>query len=304
MTPDNHTIEEFRLEVGDGHQLYVQTWGNSKGIPVFFLHGGPGSGCKDSHKKFFDPKKHYAVFFDQRGCGKSTPYGSLENNTTDKLAEDINKIADRLGLKKVTLTGGSWGSCLALYYAIKNPERVERLVIRGVFTGRKAEVEFLDKGGFKAFYPDAWEAYEQTVPPEHRADPSAYHHKRIAEGSAEEKLISAHAYGTLEGSIVQLDDRSSLTPVEEYDPAGNIIESFYMYNQCFMEDGYILKNASAITVPVAIVQGRYDMICPPVTAYLLHQALPDSSLIWTQAGHSGSDRSNFEAVRGILANLR
>ncbi len=178
MTPDDFTNQELFLDVGDGHQLYVHDWGRADAaIPIVFLHGGPGNGCDDRDKQKFDPAKQRLIFHDQRGSGKSIPLGSLENNTTSDLVEDIEKIARRLKLRNFVITGGSWGSCLALAYGIKYPKRLTGMVLQGLFTGSQDEISWLGKGRFREFYPDAWNRYSEATPPEYRSDPSAYHSK-------------------------------------------------------------------------------------------------------------------------------
>lgn len=165
MKPDAFTIAEHHLDVGHKHRLYIQDWGDKKAkTPIIFLHGGPGGQCKDKHKTPFDPATQRVIFFDQRGCGKSTPVGHWHHNNTQELAADITKIANFLGIDTFILTGSSWGSCLALYYALCVPLRVKALVISGVFTGSQAEIDWIDKGLFRAHFPEAWERYEQTVP--------------------------------------------------------------------------------------------------------------------------------------------
>lgn len=304
MTPDQYTIQELFIDAGNGHQLYVHQWGNPKATPIFNLHGGPGDGSKDSHKKYFDPTQHHVIFFDQRGCGRSIPYGSLEHSTTQDLVSDIQKIADKLQLNNFVVTGASWGACLALAYAIEHPERVKALLLRGIFTGSHDEIEWLGQGRFKTFYPDVWEKYLQTVPKTHRKNPTSWHYKQALEGSEEAMRTSCHAYGSLAGAILSLDDR--FTPYElgdDYNPYPARTEIHYMANNCFMPDKHILSSAHKLTMPVWIVQGRYDMICPPDTAYQLHKATPNSKLIWTIAGHSGGDRETNSVIRALLLHV-
>ncbi len=220
MTPDKFTNQELMLDVGDGHTLYIQDWGNKTAKnPIIYIHGGPGSGCKDRYKDSYDPQIHRVIFFDQRGSGKSTPYGSLDHNTTDDLVEDIEKIANKLKLTKFMLNGGSWGSTLALAYAIKHPKRVTGIFMRGVFTGRKSEIEWFDNGLYRLFYPERWEAYQQTVPKTHQNDPTAWHAKHIL-GTDEAKMrTSAHAYSAVESSLMTLDDRWTAPKLDEdFDP--------------------------------------------------------------------------------------
>lgn len=303
MTPDEFTNQELFLDVGDGHQLYVQDWGNKNAKhPIVFLHGGPGGGVSNKYRQRFVPELQRVIFFDQRGCGKSLPTGSREHNTTDKMVDDIEKIALRLKLDSFILVGGSWGSTLALAYCIKYPQRVHAMVINGIFTGRKSEIEWLDKGRFQTYFPDLWEKYLEQTPPAHRNDPSTYHFKRALgedEGAAKQ---SAYAYENVEGALLGLDDRYTPQDYDEYDPTGIKIEIHYLANGCFMPENYILDNAYKLTMPVWIVQGRYDMVCPPETAYTLHKQLPNSRLIWTVAGH-GNDRANYDVNRTLLLQM-
>lgn len=301
MTPDESTITETYIDTGDGHQLYVQDWGNATAkTPIIFLHGGPGSQVKNSHRQNFNPFEHRVIFFDQRGCGRSLPYGSLTYNTTAHLIEDIIKIADKLGLTKFGLYGASWGSLLALAFAIKYPERVAQMVLSGLFTGTAAEINYLDRGGFRPFFPDAWDNFLASTPKSHRADPSDYHFKRILGDNPMSARESAYIYSHLEGSLLRLDDRFSSEDPATFDATGTIIEVYYLANHCFLADRYIMDNAHKIKCHVWLVQARYDFVCPPQTAYDLHQVLPNSTLFWTMAGH-GNDRSTYDVIRTIFA---
>lgn len=302
MTPDEHTNKEFYIEVGDGRELYVQDWGNKKAKhPIVFLHGGPGGCSDDRAKAVFSPSsQHRVIFFDQRGCGKSLPYGSLKKNTTPNLVEDITKIADQLKLKQFVLVGGSWGSTLALAYALKYPKRIAALVLNGIFTGSLDEIKWLDRGGFRVFFPDVWERYVQTVPKSHRNNPSEYHFTRILGDDESADRTSGHAYQTLEGSVMALDDRFQPDDITEFDATGIRTEVHYMANGCFMPDRHILNNAKKLTMPIWLVQGRYDMVCPPSTAYELHQKLPNSHLIWTVGNHRTGERETSSVIKTIL----
>lgn len=286
MTPDTYTIQELQLDVGDGHNLYVHDWGNpSAAHPIIYLHGGPGGRVDDKKKYLFDPSRQRVVFFDQRGSGASTPSGTLEHNTTQDLIGDITKIIDKLEIAKFVLHGTSWGSTLALAYAIAYPNRVHALVIGGIFTGSTAEIEWQDKGTCKLFFPDIWDAYEERTPEEFRTDPTAYHHEKILHGTPDEQKASGFAFENLESGLAFLDDRPRPIAYEEYDPASIRLEVHYLQNRCFLPERYILDRADSLPMPVFIVQGRYDMICPPVTAYELAKRLPRSELYWTTAGH-------------------
>lgn len=304
MIPDTHTIQEVQLPVGDGHELYVQLWGKKSAHTTFiYLHGGPGSGCHDGHKAYFDPAKHQVIFFDQRGCGKSMPYGSLQNNTTEDLVRDISKVADHFGIEKFVLVGRSWGSCLALAYALVNPTKVSAMVIGGIFTGSQSEIDFIEQGEFKAFFPEAWEAFLARTPEKFRNNPAKYHQKRMFEGNEKAALESAYAFAELEGSLVRLDDRHAEQDKTTFDPVSTRIEIHYTANRCFMEDEYIFTNASKLNMPVKIIQGRYDAVCKPAAAHRLHSALPNSQLTWTIAGHSSSDRANFDVTKALIETM-
>lgn len=301
MNKDEYTISEKMLDVGDGHTLYVQEWGNSDAsAPVIFLHGGPGSQIKDKHKRPFDPKTQRVIFFDQRGCGKSTPYGSIENNNTDKLVEDVSKVADAFSAKTFILNGSSWGSTLALAYLLAHPKRVHALVIGGIFTGSKTESDWIDEGQFKVFFPEVWQAFLDKTPAKHHDYPAKYHFDKVINGTAKEQKLSGYAYSCLESGVLQLDDRQSPENYKDYDPASIRIEMHYLANDWFLPERYILDNAHKLKMPVHIVQGRYDMVCPPIAAYELHNSLPDSKIYWTLSGHK-HEHEGENIFRSIFA---
>lgn len=303
MQKDSYTNKELMLDVGDGHKLFVIDWGNSEAkTKVIFLHGGPGGSVKDWHKAAFDPKIHHVIFFDQRGSGKSTPTGSLKNNTTQDLVEDISKIAKKFKFDTFYLHGSSWGSTLALAYSLAHPENVKGLVIGGVFTGSKAESDWIDNGEFKTFYPDVWQAYLERTPEKFRGNPTSYHFDKALNGKPKEQKASAYAYECLETGVIKLDDRFTPDNFDDYDQSKIRVEIYYLANNCFMLDRHILDSAHKLTMPVWIVQGRYDMVCPPMTAFELHQKLPNSKIYWTLAGHAHEHegenvfRSIFEGI--------
>lgn len=286
MTPDEFTIKEHMLPVGNGHTLYVHDWGNKKAKkPIIYLHGGPGGNCKDKNKKLFNPKTQRVIFFDQRGGGRSTPAGKWHHNTTQHMAADITAVADKLNIDKFILTGGSWGSCLALYYAISAPSRVHALVITGVFTGSQTEIDWLDQGLFKSHFPDAWDNYLAQTPKTYHANPSDYHFKHALGTDEKKAKQSAYAYSVLEGSVIALDDTFIAPDYEEFDPAGIQIEMRYLSKRCFLPDNYILKRVSKLKMPIHIVQGRYDMVCTPAIAYEVAQKAQNTTLTWVIAGH-------------------
>lgn len=277
LSVDKFTIKEHRFKTNDAsHTLYVQEWGNLNGAPVLFLHGGPGSGCNDGHKNYFDAEKHRVVFIDQRGSGKSRPYGSLENNTTEHLLDDIKLTRDRLEIEKwAAVHGRSWGSTLSLCYAIKYPDHIDKLIIGGIFLATKPEVEWLEKAEFRTFYPEV----------------------------EEQKKITPYTYAKLVIPTVKIDDRYSMPDPEDFEEEKFKIELHYTKNGCFLPPDHILDNAPKLSMPVDIVQGRYDMMTPPVAAYKLHQKLQNSRLHWTIAGHAGSDRANYDVTKALLSQV-
>lgn len=303
MTPDEFTRREEWLDVGDGHQLYVHDWGNPDAeAPILFLHGGPGSGCQDSYKTTFDPAVQRVIFFDQRGAGRSLPSGSRKHNTTPDLVEDIERIVVHLKLRTVILTGGSWGSCLALAYGIRYPKRVTTMVLRGIFTGSQAEIDWISQGHFAPFFPETWDRYLDATPAKYRDNPSAYHFQRAFGNDPAAVKASAYAVNCLEGAILSLDDRFTPQPFETFESDGTLIEMHYMANRCFMPDRHILDNAHQLKMPVWLIQGRYDMVCPPATAYELEQRLGRGRLVWTVAGHGG-ERALYDIHRSLLLQL-
>ena len=292
------------LDVGDGHSLYVQDWGNKSAVtPIISLHGGPGSNASDKQKISFDPKVHRVIFFDQRGCGLSQPFTCLENNDTWKQIADISKIADHLKIEKFTITGASWGSCLALVYAINNPGRVVNMVLMGIFTGTKNEVDWIAKGGYKNFFPDVWEKFLDNTPLEDHEEADKYHFDRILGDDMESSIKSSVVLSDTELSIMSLDDRYMPFSEDGYDNSHARMETHYLSNNCFLEDNYILNNSDKLTMPIWFIQGRYDMVCPPINAWNLHKQIPSSKLTFTMAGHDFA-RSTYDTYSTILANLQ
>jgi proline iminopeptidase len=285
MNSDEYFNQELWLDVGNGHKLYVVDWGNKEAkTPIIFLHGGPGGSVKDRSKNSFNPTTERVIFFDQRGCGKSTPYGSRKNNTTEDIANDITKIAQKLKLNKFYLYGYSWGSTLALYYAITRPEKLAGIVIGGVFSGSKQEINDMYDSA-KVFYPDLWDKVLSDTPAKYRDDPTSYHHDKALNGIKTEQKKSTYVMDYLEGALCNFDDRTVPDNFDEYDPLGMQIELHYLANNCFMADNFILDNAAKIKVPVYIVQGRFDMVCRPDFAYKISKLIPKCKLYWTTSNH-------------------
>ncbi len=304
MTADGFTISEELLEVGDGHRVYVQDWGAPDAArAVLSLHGGPGTACSDSHKEYFDGWRQRVIFHDQRGVGNSEPYGSLENNTTQDLIRDIVKILDHCGVEQAVVMGGSWGSCLALAFAVAHPERVHSLVLYGVMTPRQEEMAWLNEGRYRTFFPEVWRWYLDRTPVEHHDDPTGYHFARLLGDDETAQRESAYAYTTVDSAVLQLDDRFKPAPFQEdFDPAPARTQAHYFTNSHFLPDGHVLDNADVLTMPVYMVQGRYDMICPPTTAYRLVEQLPRGELIWALSGHA-PNRESWNLLRTLLLEL-
>lgn len=286
------------LDVGDGHSLYYELCGNPKGKPVLFLHGGPGAGCSDNNRRYFNPKAWNIILFDQRGAGRSRPFCSTKANTTWKLVSDVRQLLQFLDVKKAFLFGGSWGSTLALVYAIKHPETVTGMALRGVFLGREKDILYTYGGGVRDFFPDAWERFSGRVPQSLRNKKRGVidHYVRMMQ-SRNKKTANKYAFefAHYELSLLKLrmPEKAVRKALKEFRyKSMGVIESYYMKRNCFLPEGYILKNIGRIRKlkPVSIVQGRYDVICPPYQAWELHRALPKSRLFLVTAGHGSSEK--------------
>lgn len=286
MINDEFTNNNIMLPVGNGHKIHIVDWGNKAAkVPFLVLHGGPGSCIKENHKTTFDPQKHRVIFFDQRGCGESLPAGSLEHNTTDYLVSDITKILDHLKIKKVNIYGYSWGSTLALVYTIRHPERIENVVIGGVYAGIN-DYESVFLSHCKTFFPEVYDRIIEMTPAEHHENIASYHINKTLHSTAKEQKFSAYVLATLESSISNnQEDLSTPINFEEFEPTTARIEAHYISNNCFLEDNYILNNADKIKSPVYIVQGRTDFVCPPNFAYALSKKIKNAKLSWAVSNH-------------------
>ncbi len=295
------TYRSGYLKVTNGHELYYEACGNPKGIPVLFVHGGPGGGFSDHDKVYFNPKKYNIIFFDQRGAGRSKPFASLKNNKTQDLVEDINRLLDFLELKKVFLFGGSWGSTLSLVYGIQNPKRLSGMMLRGIFLSTQKECDFyLKGGGAKTFFPEAWERFCRIVPKRFHNDPARYYLKQMQSKNEKVSDRYAYEYAYYELSMYKLfmsdKDIRAFLKVFDYRAMGTI-ECYYVNHRCFLEDDYILKNVSKIShLPISIVHGRYDVLVPPRCAYELHKKLKKSKLQMVTAGHASSEPEIFKVL--------
>jgi proline iminopeptidase len=280
------------LETGDGHTLYWETCGNPDGKPALFLHGGPGGGCSTDNRRLFDPDKYRIVLFDQRGAGRSRPLGSLENNTTQHLVADIERLRAHLRIERWhVVLGGSWGATLALAYAQAHPRFVKALVLRGVFTARQREIDWLYGDGARHMYPEAHAAFMNHLSQDERGDVIGAFYRRLTCGNEAVELLAAAAWCGYESQLLTLLPRGmpfSGGTASPHTRALARIEAHYFAHRTFMEEGQILARAHRLhDISGVIVQGRYDVVTPPVTAYELHQAWPMARLeIVPDAGHA------------------
>ncbi len=298
------------LSVGDGHEIHVESVGRTGGIAAVYLHGGPGSGCQPDHRRLFDPERFHAVLFDQRGAGRSRPKGRREDNTLPHLIADMEKIREQFGFERWMVVGGSWGATLALAYAQAHPERVSGIVLRATFLGTRAELEgaFLD--ALPRFYPDLSEDFLGVLPEQERARPLDAYYRRILDpdphvhGPAArawhdtERILSEHVPGRVRIDPASLNSSRPL-------PATPVMEAHYFRNDCFMKPGQLLAEAGRLaSIPGLIVQGRYDLLCPPATSHALAAAWPGSQVRLVEgAGHSLYDPGIRDAVMRAIADL-
>lgn len=290
------------LPVSALHTVYFEESGNPDGIPAVFLHGGPGSGTEPVHRRFFDPERYRIVLLDQRGAGRSTPHAELRENTTWDLVADLEKLREHLGIGRWVVFGGSWGSTLALAYAERHPERVLGLVLRGIFTLRRKELLWFYQDGASWLFPDAFAEYRNFIPPAERGDLMAAYYRRLTSDDASVRLAAARVWSTWEARTSKLivsEDLVAKYNDEAFALAFARIECHYFVNGGFFaRDDQLLADAHRLRdIPGVVVQGRYDVVCPPISAWELSQAWPEARLhIVPDAGHSA-----FE--RGIEARL-
>jgi len=283
-----------RLKVDPPHELYVEECGNPEGIPVCFVHGGPGAGCEEMHRRFFDPNVYRVVLFDQRGAGRSTPHACLEGNTTQNLVADMERIREHLGIEKWMLFGGSWGSTLSLVYAETYPERVSAMVLRGIFLCRPWEIRWFYQEGANRLFPDYWQEFIAPIPDVERGDLLQAHYKRLTGSDEVARMHSAKAWSLWEGRTLTLVPN---THVLEFFGSPHValalarIEAHYFIHDTFLQPNQILANAGRLKqIPGVIVHGRYDVVCPIQNAWDLSRAWPDARLeIVADAGHSAAE---------------
>ena len=302
-------IEPYRTDsfrVSDIHELYFELCGNPQGKPVFVLHGGPGAGCSPYMRQFFNPEKFLVILYDQRGAGKSRPFGEIRQNTTQDLVEDIERLRQHLKLGKIILFGGSWGTTLAFAYAETYPENVSGIVLRGVFTATKEEIDHYYHGGVRTFFPDAYDKLLSVLPDSTVRPLPEYLFKLVqtrdsADGGKYSRAWARYEtkIGMLEVSDAFLDKiRSSIPEADKKAYVLALFENYYMANGCFLQEGQLWRDLGKIAdIPIVMVNGRYDAICLPVTAYRLHQRLPKSKLVIAEsAGHWMGEKSIEQAL--------
>jgi len=297
-------IDPYHMEtlaVDQTHRLHLETCGTAQGLPVVFLHGGPGSGCEPWHRRFFDPAAYRIVLFDQRGCGRSRPHASLEDNTTAHLVSDMERIREHLGIERWVVFGGSWGSTLALAYAEAHPERVLGLVLRGIFLCRPRDIHWFYQEGAGRLFPDYWEDYLAPIPESERDEMVSAYHRRLTGEDEVARMAAAKAWSEWEGRTATLLPNPGV--VDHFrDPHVALslarIECHYFMNQSFLEPNQLLRDAHRLAdIPGTIVHGRYDVVCPLDQAHALHRAWPRAKLeIIPDAGHSAGEPGIVDAL--------
>lgn len=301
LYPPTSPYVQHSLQVDSLHTLHIEECGNPKGVPVLFVHGGPGGGYGSIHRQFFDPKQYRIILFDQRGCGQSHPHACLTNNTTAHLIEDIEKIRRHLDIDEWLLFGGSWGSTLSLLYAQSYPERVLGLILRGIFLCRKQDVNWFYQKGADRFYPDYWKEFIAPIAPEKRHNMIEAYHELLTSNNELARMRAAEAWSVWEGRTSNLE--TDPDTVNHFgDPFHALamarIECHYFFHEAFIQKNQILQNSAAIYhIPTTIVHGRYDMVCPVNQAFELHEALPNAKLvICNKSGHSAMEQEITQAL--------
>ena len=304
LYPPSDPFDQRMLDVGDGHKVYVEQCGRRDGIPVVVLHGGPGGGCSPAMRRYFDPEVYRVILFDQRGCGRSRPHASVENNTTWHLVSDIELIRETLGIDKWMVFGGSWGATLSLIYGITHPDRTAALILRGVFLMTQAELAWFYGGGASQFWPDLWERFADIIPKDEQDNFITAYHRRLFCGDMMIETRFARAWASWENALASIESNGAGGEgPAEYARAFARLENHYFHNAGFLDsDGWILDNVNRIAnIPGIIVQGRFDMICPPTSAYGLSQKWDRGRLrIVGKAGHALSEAGiSAELVRAM-----
>ncbi len=299
-----------RLRVSSEHELYFEECGNPQGKPALFVHGGPGAGCDDRARCFFDPDAYRIILFDQRGCGRSRPRASLVDNTTWHLVADMEALRTHLGIERWLVFGGSWGSTLGLAYAQAHPARVSELVLRGIFMLSQFELRWFYQEGANALFPERWEHYIAAIPPAERSDLIQAFHRRLTSGERSAMVAAARAWSSWEAATSYLhvnEDNLQKWGEEEFAICVARIECHYFVNRGFLDtEDQLLRNVSRIRhLPGVIVQGRYDVVCPMRTAWSLHQAWPEAEFrVVADAGHSAFEAGNTHELVSATDRFR
>ena len=304
LYPPIDPFDQRMLPVGNGHLVYVEQCGNPDGIPVVVLHGGPGGGCSPSMRRYFDPDKYRVILFDQRGCGRSRPHASVTDNTTWHLVADIELIRETLGIAQWAVFGGSWGATLSLIYAQAHPSVVTNLILRGVFLMTQAELDWFYGGGAGKFWPEVWERFTKLIPADEQDDFIAAYHRRLFSGDLRIEQEYGRAWSAWENALASIHSSGgSHEGPSGYARAFARLENHYFINGGFLDfDGQILAQIDRIAhIPGVIVQGRYDMICPPTSAHAISKVWPKSTLKMVRnAGHALSEPGiSAELVRAM-----
>ena len=304
LYPPLDPFDQRIVDVGDGHKVYVEQCGNPAGIPVVVLHGGPGGGCSPAMRRYFDPAKYRIVLFDQRGCGRSRPHASVVANTTWHLVADIELIRVTLGIDRWIVFGGSWGATLALIYAQTHPENVAALALRGVFLMTQGELDWFYGGGAGRFWPDLWQRFVQLVPEDERGNLIEAYHKRLFSGDMMTETKYARAWAQWENALAAIDsDGVTGESPADYARAFARLENHYFQHSGWLDSEHqiLARTDRLANIPGVIVQGRYDMICPPLSAYTLAQQWPLAKLTFVgRAGHALSEPGiSAELVRAM-----
>ena len=304
LTSDAPTDECLRVE----HHIYVEQCGNPLGIPVVFLHGGPGSGCRPSHRCYFDPQLYHIILFDQRGCGRSRPYGSLAQNTTANIIQDIESIRQHVGIKKWLVFGGSWGATLGLYYAQHFSEYVSGLILRGVFLARRQDIDWVySENGAAKLFPEAWNNLVADLPLSQQVQPLSAIYQELTSNNIKVSNTIFNRLQRWEASLIDWQDLVSLeaSSIDEDTKAPAIIQLYYSMNQCFIAKQPLLKYIDNIRyIPTKIIHGRYDMVCPVEQAWQLKKHWPEAELsIIEMAGHVASEPKIIDALINATNNF-
>lgn len=301
LYPEIEPYDHGYLKVSSIHTLYYEQAGNPDGIPVVFLHGGPGSGCRPFNRQFFDPSLYRIILFDQRGSGRSTPHAEIEENTTQLLVSDIEVLREKMSISRWIVFGGSWGSTLALAYAETHPESVKALILRGIFLCRREEILWFYQDGANQIYPDAFHDYQQVIPEEDRHDMVSAYHKKLTSQDPKVQLEAAVAWTKWEARtsfLIQQESVIENMTQDNFALAFARIECHYFYNNSFLRKNQLIEDLHKIKhIPTAIVQGRYDVVCPMKSAWDIHLAFPSADLyVVPDAGHAVMEK-------GIRARL-